>query len=123
MKNYLEDLSPPGFTTLEFIEALKKWEKAWLSFSVEKEAATHRIYKSYPGLGEYGCEFMLRSGYLIQMYQGRLGWSYLDLSLQRDLHEVRSAPKWTEVAAEASIDPNGWALDIDQDLVVVSHPS
>jgi hypothetical protein len=117
MKNYIENLSPPGLSTADFLESLRLWEKAWLTFTVGREAATQTLYRPFQGFSE----FLLRSGYLIQMCQGdRLGWSYMDLSLQRDLRGRRSAARWTDVQLEANLSTRGWALDMDQDLVAIS---
>jgi hypothetical protein len=117
MKNYIEDLSPPGLSTAEFLENLRMWEKAWLTFTVGKEATTQTLFRPFQGFSE----FLLRSGYLIQMCQNdRPAWSYVDLSLQRDLSEKGSAPQWTNIRLEANVSARGWALDIDQDLVAVS---
>ena len=117
MKNYIENLSPPGLSTADFLENLRIWEKAWLTFGVGKEAATQTLFRPFQGFSE----FLVRSGYLIQMCQGdSCGWSYVDLSLQPHLRGKRSAVRWTDVQLEASLGTRGWALDIDQDLVAIS---
>jgi F-box-like len=117
MKNYIENLSPPGLSTSDFLENLRIWEKAWLTFGVGKEAATQTLFRPFQGFSE----FLVRSGYLIQMGQGdRCGWSYVDLSLQPHLRGKRSAVRWTDVQLEVNLTTRGWALDIDQDLVAIS---
>jgi len=117
MKNFIEDLSPPGLSTSDFLDNLRKWERAWLTFSIRKGAATHSIIRPFDGQ----CDFFLRSGYLIQVRKGvRPGWSHLDLSLHRGLQEKPSASEWSEVRLEANTSTGGWALDVDQDLVAVS---
>lgn len=117
MKSYIEDLSPPGLSTSDFLEHLKRWEKAWLMFGVGQEAATQTMYK--PFLGD--SEFLLRSGYLIEMRHGqRPGWSHLDLSPQRDLRGDSLTPQWTDIQLETTCRVGGWAMDVDQDLVAVS---
>ena len=119
MKNYIENLSPPGLSTADFLGSLRTWEKAWLTFSVGKEAATQTTFRPFQGFSE----FLLRSGYIIQMCQGdglRSGWSYVDLSLQRDLRGKRPAVRWKDIRLEANISTRGWALDMDQDLVAIS---
>ncbi|KAI9507517.1 hypothetical protein F5148DRAFT_108863 [Russula earlei] len=117
MKTYIEDLSPPGLSTSDFLDHLRKWEKAWLTFSVGKEAATHTMFRPF----EVQSKFLLRSGYLIQVCQReRLGWSYMDLSLRQDFREQTSASQWTDIQLEAGVSTGGWALDVDQNLIVVS---
>ena len=117
MKNYIENLSPPGLSTADFLENLRIWEKAWLTFSVGKEAAKQTMFRPFRGFSE----FLLRSGYLIQMCQGdRSGWSYVDLSLQPNFRGKRSAGLWTDIQLEVNLTTSGWALDIDQDLVAIS---
>lgn len=117
MKNYIEDLSPPGLSTAAFLHNLRTWEKAWLAFNVGKEAATQNTFRPYQGFSD----FLLRSGYLIQLCQGDSpGWSYLDLTRQRD---QISAAQWTDIQLDVNFFAMGWALDIDQDLVAVSRLS
>jgi hypothetical protein len=117
MKSYMEDLSPPGLSTSDFLENLKSWEKAWLTFTVGKHVATHTTYKPFLGPSE----FLLRSGYLIEMRQGVTpGWSYLDLYLQGNVRGEELAPQWTDIQLESTFNVQGWALDIDQDLFAVS---
>jgi hypothetical protein len=112
----MEDLSPPGLTTSEFLDNLKTWEKAWLTFGVGSEVVTRTTYKPLIGPSE----FLLRSGYLIEMHHGiTQGWSYLDLHLQHN-HGGQSAPQWTDVQLGTTFRVNGWALDVDQDLLAVS---
>jgi hypothetical protein len=116
MRSFMEDLSPPGLTTSDFLDNLKTWEKAWLTFGVGSEVVTRTTYK--PSLG--ASEFLLRSGYLIEIRQGMTqGWSYLDLHLLRN-HGGPSAPQWTDIQLETTISVKGWALDVDQDLLAVS---
>lgn len=117
MKNFIEDLSPPGLSTSDFLDNVRKWERAWLTFSIRKGAATHTILRPLDG----PCDFLLRSGYLIQVRKGATpGWSHLDLSLNRGLREKASAAEWTNVRLEDEANAGGWALDVDQDLVAVS---
>lgn len=117
MKNYIEDLSPPGLSTSDFLESLKKWEKAWLTFGVGKEAAVQSTNIPYRGRSD----FLLRSGYLIEMRLGETpGLSYLDLSSQRIINGISPPLSWTDVQLAANVSIGGWALDIDQNLVAVS---
>lgn len=117
MKNYVEDLSPPGLSTSDFLESLKKWEKAWLTFGVGTVAAAQTTYRPYRGRSD----FLLRSGYLIEMRQGETpGLSHLDLSSQRIVNGIQSPLSWTDVQLAANVSIGGWALDIDQNLVAVS---
>ena len=117
MKNYIEDLSPQGFSTADFLECLKKWEKAWLTFGVGTEAGAQTTSLPYRGRSD----FLMRSGYLIEMRHGETpGLSYLDLSSQRTIDGVRSPLIWTDVELEANVSIGGWALDIDQNLLAVS---
>ncbi|KAH9173275.1 hypothetical protein EDB89DRAFT_1958840 [Lactarius sanguifluus] len=117
MKNYIEDRSPPGLSTCDFLESLKKWEKAWLTFGVGKEVAAQTTYIPYRGRSD----FLLRSGYLIEMRHGEApGLSYLDLSSQRIVNGVESPLGWTDIQLAANASIGGWALDVDQNLVAVS---
>jgi hypothetical protein len=117
LKNYIEDLSPPSLSTVDFLETLRKWEKAWLTFGVGMKAVTQTTFRPFQGFDE----FVLRSGYLIQMCHGDTpGWSYADLSLQRDLRGKRSAIRWKDIQVEVNLSSTGWTLDIDQNLVVFS---
>lgn len=110
MKNYIEDLSPPGLSTCDFMESLKKWEKAWLTFSVGKEVAAQTTYIPYRGRSDV----LLRSGYLIEMRHGEApGFSYLDLSSQRIVNGVQSSLGWTDIQLAANASIGGWALDVD----------
>ena len=114
MKNYIQDLSPPGLSTSHFLDCLKKWEKAWLTFSLGMEDVAQTAHRPYHGRSD----FLLRSGYLIEMRHGETpGLSHLDLSSQRT-HGEQSPHNWTDVQLEGNI--GGWALDIDQNLVAVS---
>jgi len=120
LKNHIEDLSPPGLSTADFLDSLRTWEKAWLTFNVGKEAATQTTFRPYQGF----TDFLLRSGYLIQLCQGDSpGWSYMDLSRQRDLRGKISAAQWTDIQMNTNFFSMGWALDIDQDFVAVSRLS
>ncbi|KAN0137276.1 hypothetical protein V8E53_004721 [Lactarius tabidus] len=117
MKNFIDDLSPPGLSTADFLETLKKWEKAWLTFGVGKEAAAQATSMPYRGRSD----FLIRSGYLIEMRHGETpGLSYLDLSSQRTIDGVKSPLVWTDVQLAANVSIGGWALDIDQNLLAVS---
>lgn len=117
MKNYIEDLSPPSLSTADFLETLKRWEKAWLTFGVGKEAAAQATSMPYRGRSD----FLMRSGYLIEMRHGDTpGLSYLDLSSQCTIDGVKSPLIWTDVQLAANVSIGGWALDIDQNLLAVS---
>ena len=120
MKNHIEDLSPPGLSTADFLDNLRTWEKAWLTFNVGKEAATQTAFRPFQGF----TEFMLRSGYLIHVCQGDTpGWSYLDLSRQRDLRGKIPAAQWKDIQLNTNFFSMGWTVDIDQDFVAVSRLS
>jgi hypothetical protein len=116
MKNFIEDLSPPSLSTADFLECLKRWEKAWLTFGVGKEIGAQTTSLPYRGRSE----FLMRSGYLIEMRYGEgPGLSYLDLSSQCTIDGVQSPLLWTEVEL-ANTNIGGWALDIDQNLLAVA---
>ncbi|KAH9959267.1 hypothetical protein BC827DRAFT_522842 [Russula dissimulans] len=100
MKNFMEDLSPPGLSTSDFLDNLRKWERAWLTLNIKKGAASHTMFRPF----DVQCDFLLQSGYLIQ----------------RALREKASDSEWTDVPLEAEATTGGWALDVDQDLVAVS---
>ena len=118
LKNYMENLSPPGLSTADFLDNLEKWEKALLTFSVGREAATQTMFRPFQAFSE----FLLRSGYLIQVSTLEdPGWSYVDLYTQCDINgRVRSAAQWKDIKLELVMITE-WALDIDQDLVAVSY--
>jgi len=117
MKNFIEDLSPPGLSTADFLESLKRWEKAWLTFGVGKDAPAQTTSLPYGGRSD----FVMRSGYLIEMRHGETpGMSYLDLSSQCTTDGDKSPLVWTDVQITANVGIGGWALDIDQNLVAVS---
>jgi hypothetical protein len=118
LNNYMEFLSPPGLSTVDLLDNLKKWEKAWLTFSVGKEAATQTMYRPFQYFSD---KFLLRSGYLIEVRSSpAVGWSYVDLSTQCDINgRERSAAQWKDIKFESLIRTK-WALDIDQKLVAVS---
>ncbi|KAI0306810.1 hypothetical protein B0F90DRAFT_1682491 [Multifurca ochricompacta] len=118
LKNHLEDISPPGLSSSDFLKSLKRWEKAWLTFDIGKDTASYTTHRPYY---EGYSEFLLQSGYLIAMPKGeRRGWSYLDLYSQRGHHKDQLAPKWTGIQLAVDFRIRGWALDVDQDLVAVS---
>jgi len=114
----MENLSPPGLSTADFLDNLEKWEKALLTFSVGREAATQTMFRPFQAFSE----FLLRSGYLIQVSTLEdPGWSYVDLYTQCDINgRVRSAAQWKDIKLELVMITE-WALDIDQDLVAVSY--
>jgi hypothetical protein len=69
-------------------------------------------------------DFLMRSGYLIQMHQKENpGWSHMHLSPLRELRGFIKDPVWTDVRLGDHLTMEGWALDLDQDLVVASFLS
>jgi len=63
----------------------------------------------------------MRSGYLIQMHhKENPGWSHMRLSLLRELRGLIRNPVWTDVRLGDHLTMEGWALDLDQDLVAAS---
>ena len=72
------------------------------------------------GDAETETAFLLRSGYLIQLRKGEdPGWAYMDLSPKYDLQGYTPALEWKGVHLKGN-GIMGWALDLDQDLMVVS---
>ena len=84
----------------------------------------HRPSQGLPGRESFcptNNDFLMRSGYLIQMHQNENpGWSHIHLSLLRELSGPIN-PVWIDVRlGERLTTMEGWALDLDQDLVAAS---
>ena len=115
-----------GLSLPDFDANAKQWENDWFSFDVGNEVATRSMYRpSSQGspesyfLTKY--DFFMRSGYLIQMHQKENpGWSHMHLSLLRELRGFIEDPVWTDVRLGDHLTMEGWALDLDQDLVAAS---
>jgi hypothetical protein len=118
LESYMEDLSPPDLSTADFLHNLGKWENAWLTFSVGRGTPIRSMSWPFQAFSE----FLLRSGYLIQVCPIEApGWSYVDLSAQCDINgRGRPTAQW-KVIKLALVFTTKWALDIDQGLVAVSY--
>jgi hypothetical protein len=124
VKHGLQYLLPHSLPTPKYKLIVRTWENDWFNFSVGNEAATRSVYgpsQDSLGLEWYSpteCNFLLRSGYLIQMRRNKNpGWSHMDLSLLREFRGFIPAHEWTNVRLGDHVRMKGWALDLDQDLV------
>jgi hypothetical protein len=126
-KHGIQELLPSGLSLPDFTASVRRWENDWFSFRVGNEVATRSIYR--PSQGSPGREslcptkydFIMRSGYLIQMHQKENpGWSHTHLSPLRERRGFIKDPVWTDVRLGDHLAMEGWALDSDQDLVAAS---
>jgi len=129
-KHGIQELLSSGLSLPDFIPSVMQWENDWLYFRVGNEVATRSMYR--PSQGSPGREslcptkynFLMRSGYLIQMHQKENpGWSHMHLSPLRELRGFIKDPVWTDVRLGDHLTMEGWALDLDQDLVAASFLS
>jgi len=114
-----------GLSLPDIFESVEKWEKYWFSFGVGDEVTTRSMYRPSQGSPEFiyptKHDFLMRSGYLIQMHhKENPGWSHMRLSLLRELRGLIRNPVWTDVRLGDHLTMEGWALDLDQDLVAAS---
>ena len=123
-KHGIQELLPSGLLVPDFRASAKQWEINWFNFRVGNEVAARSMYRpsqcspSYESLCPTTYNFILRSGYLIQMHQKENpGWSHIHLSPLRDLRGFIQDPVWTDVRLGDHLTMEGWALDVDQDLV------
>lgn len=126
-KHGIQELLPSSLSISDFIKNVRQWENDWFYFRVGNEATTRSIFK--PSQGSPGCEslcptkcdFLIRSGYLIQMRRKENpGWSHMHLSLLRELRGFINDQVWTDVRLGDHLTMEGWALDLDHDLVAAS---
>jgi hypothetical protein len=127
-KHGIQEILPSGLLPPDFIANVQQWENDWFRFRVGEEVATHSMHR--PSRGSPGreslcptnCNFLIRSGYLIQMRQKENpGWSHMHLPpLLRKSHGFIKNPVWTDVRLGDHLTMEGWALDLDQDLVAAS---
>jgi hypothetical protein len=126
-KHGIQELLPSSLSLDDFIKNVRQWEKDWFYFRVGNEEAMRSMFK--PSQGSPGCEslcptkgdFLIRSGYLIQMRRKEnLGWSHMHLSLLREPRGFINNQVWTDVRLGDHLTMEGWALDLDQDLVAAS---
>lgn len=102
-----------------------QWELDWFRFKVGDEADTSKLQRQSQGEPPHRespflikNNFLMRSGYLIQMHQNENpGWSHL--SLRESCKSIQD-PVWTDVRLGDHLAMEGWALDLDQDLVAAS---
>ena len=123
----IQELLPLGLSPPDFRTSAEQWEINWFNLRVGDEVATRSMYR--PSHGSPGREllcptkynFLMRSGYLIQMHQKENpGWSHMHLSPLRELRGFVQDPVWTDVRLGNHLTMEGWALDLDQDLVAAS---
>jgi hypothetical protein len=123
----IQELLSSGLSLPDFLTNIQQWENDWFNFEVGNGVATRSMYR--PSQGSLGHEslcptkynFLIRSGYLIQMRQKETpGWSHIHLSLLRELRGFIKDPLWTDVRLGDHLTMEGWALDLDQDLVAAS---
>lgn len=126
-KHAIQRFLPSGLSPPNFMENAKKWENEWFQFKVGEEVATKLTPRSFQGsfFREYlrptEYNFLLMSGYLIQMWQEENpGWSHIHLSLLPEPCKSIIYPDWTDVRLGDHFTMEGWALDIDHDLVAAS---
>jgi hypothetical protein len=127
MKHGIQELLPSGLSLPDFGTSERQWEINWFNLRVGNEMATRSMYR--PSQDSPGREslcptkynFLMRSGYLIQMHQKENpGWSHMHLSPLRELRGFIQDPVWTDVRLGNHLTMEGWALDLDQDLVAAS---
>jgi len=128
-KHGIQELLPSGLSLPDFFAKAQQWENDWFRFGVGNEVAERSMYRPFQGSRGCGwpelcsnkCHFLLRSGYLIQMRRKENpGWSHMQLSPLRELRGFISDPVWTDVRLGDHLTMEGWALDLDQDLVAAS---
>ena len=126
-KHAIQEILPSDLSLPDFIENMKKWENEWFHFKVGDEVARKLTPRPFQGslsreyLRPTESNFLLTSGYLIQMGQKENpGWSYIHLSLLNEPRESIIYPDWTDVRLGDHLIMEEWALDIDQDLVAAS---
>ena len=128
-KHGIQELLPLGLSLPDFRTSAKQWEINWFNLGVgnDSEVATRSMYRPSHGspsresLCPTKYDFLMRSGYLIQMHQmENPGWSHMHLSPLRELRGFIQNPVWTDVRLGNQLTMEGWALDLDQDLVAAS---
>lgn len=129
-KHGIQDLLPSGLSLPDFKTRAKRWENDWFYFRVGNEVAKRSMYRPFQGspgresLYPTKYNFLMRSGYLIQMHQKENpGWSHMNLSPLRELRGFIKDPVWTDVRFGDHLTMEGWALDLDQDLAAASFLS
>ena len=127
MRHGIQELSPSGLSLPNVIADIVRWEYDWFNFGVGKQVTRRSMHR--PSQGSPGREslcptkndFLLRSGYLIQMHEKENpGWSHMHLSTLRGLRDSVKDPVWTDVRLGDHLTMEGWALDLDQDLMAAS---
>jgi len=126
-KHGIQELIPSGLSPPDFMQNVQRWENNWYRFRVGNEVATRSMYRQGPSsLGRDSLcptkyNFLIRSGYLIQLHKKtNPGWSHMHLSALRELRGFVEDPVWTDVRLGDHLTMEGWALDLDQDLVAAS---
>ena len=130
-KHGIQEVLPSGPPLPDFFTNAQRWVINWFFFRAGNEVATRFMYRPFQGSPRdkwpelcstaNKCHFLLRSGYLIQMRRKENpGWSHMQLSLLRELRGFTSNPVWTDVRLGDHLTMEGWALDLDQDLVAAS---
>jgi hypothetical protein len=122
----MRDFSPPSSPTSDFLKTLEEMWMSGSTFSPGEEVSMHADFEPFQSFhkftffGDAETAFLLRSEYLIQVRNGEdPGWAYMDLSPKHDLQGYTPALEWKGVHLKGK-GIMGWALDLDQDLVVVS---
>ncbi len=122
LEHCIEDFSPNSSSTSDFLENLEELERASLTSRVgmRTPCGPSQNFHKFTFFGDTDTSLFVRSGYLIQVRKGEdPGWSYMDLSLDRDLRGYTPALQWTGIHLKGR-EIHGWALDLNQDLVAVS---
>jgi hypothetical protein len=122
----IQELLPSGLSLPDLYKNVQKWENRWFHFNVENEVATSSMYRPSQGSPRHRSlcptknDFLLRSGHLIQMHEKEgPGWSHIRLPPPEPREFIQN-PVWTEVRFGDRLAMEGWALDLDQDLVTAS---
>jgi hypothetical protein len=122
-KHGIQELLPSDLSLPDFYANAQRWENDWFHFSVRNEVKTPSMYRPSQGSPrrESLCptknDLLMRSGYLIQMHEKENpGWSHMHLPSR----EFIQNPVWTNVRFGYRLAMEGWALDLDQDLVAAS---
>ena len=121
----IQEFSSLGLSLPDLDAEAKRWEIHWLFFGARNKVATRSMRRPSSHGSLSTCptkyDFLLRSGYLIQVHRRENpGWSHIHLPLLRELRGFIKEPVWTDVRLGDSLTMEGWALDLDQDLVAAS---
>lgn len=122
----MDDFLPLGSLTSDFLKNLEEIGMASSTLCAGEEVSKHSEFERFRGFHEFAffgdteTNFLLRSGYLIQVRKGKdPGWAYMELSPKNNLQRYTPDLEWRGVHLKGN-GIVGWALDVDQDLMAVS---